>query len=400
MIESTDTDDDIVRKCYEASGRYSEPPPGDRGFALIEILRTCHPALHKTLAKGQSVCNDLFSIYVQRDEMEIVAEMVQLGADVNACDFPEDSFRVIGIAASFASLAMVKWLVEHGAMINVPIYGKPSCNAIVGAVRRNKRDVVEYMIAQGAILNFVNAGGLSPLDYTAPGSEMHEYLRSLGAKPGSELPRDHLPPLPEPPKPANDLGEYLEGQGWGTVRVLPIHQLIASEPAIRILHLSRENSQSQELFTDGMADFVQAIPEGIDPNDGFQRTEICVCIPSEWEINDQTLDDPKIRWALEWLLRIARWPRETGGFLRRSTIFANGDPPTPLAPNTKMSGVIVSAGGLEPWIRADGERIEFMTMGPLYAEEMAFERREGIIALLERMSNVPFIVDIDRPCVV
>ncbi len=56
-------------------------------------------------------------------------------------------------------------------------------------------------------------------------------------------------------------------------------------------------------------------------------------------------------WPIEWLKRIARYPHDNDTWLGGPhTIIANGEPPEPFAPNTKMSCLLLLAVS-ERWPR-------------------------------------------------
>ena len=81
------------------------------------------------------------------------------------------------------------------------------------------------------------------------------------------------------------------------------------------------------------------------------------------------------------------------------TIIANEDPPQPLAPDTRLTSLLLLAE--KSFISRDGRTIQLYRVTPLYTEERDLEIREGIGALLCTFDshNVPFVVDLKRPSV-
>ena len=99
---------------------------------------------------------------------------------------------------------------------------------------------------------------------------------------------------------------------------------------------------------------------------------------------------------------LARFPHEYGTWLGFGHTMPNGDPPEPLADNTRLSGILLMNSLTVPkamWrLEADGKVIEFLAVWPLYPEEQAFKLREGTNALIDRFEQhgVTDLVDLTR----
>ena len=124
-------------------------------------------------------------------------------------------------------------------------------------------------------------------------------------------------------------------------------------------------------------------------------------LPLDWPLTPNALADPRWSWPIEWLRKLARYPREQQTWLGGPTrIFPNGEPPQPLGPNTQMSCFLLMATDSEAgWLaRADGSQVVFFTVFPIYREERDLEVRLGSASLLEifRASKVDLAVNVNR----
>jgi hypothetical protein len=99
---------------------------------------------------------------------------------------------------------------------------------------------------------------------------------------------------------------------------------------------------------------------------------------------------PEHAWPVEWLRRIARYPHENGTWLGGAyAMIANGEPPQPFAPNTKLSCMLAMTEETEfGWLDDPGnKKIAFYTIYPIYVEERDLERSAGVNQLLQLFMN-------------
>ncbi len=330
--------------------------------------------------------------------------LVKYGADLNAPE-PGQDIGVILQAASFGDLEMSVWLLQSGAKLNHLIFGRVGCYPLIRAIVRGKYDHVKLYVEHGAVINFVNDSGFSPLDFAHKNPEIAEYLRSRGAKPGSELPRDHLPKPPEPP---GDIRQYVE-QHFGKTEIFPLREVVPSDPTFDILQFPYKiidvDVPYKGFVTSGMSAAEQFIPDGEKASEGnedddsattpLRRTEIFMVLPPDWPTDEQAMRDKRYRWPFDWLRWLAAWPFENETCLRRTNLISNGEPPTPFAPTTRMCALAV--GTISEWYREDGSVVHFLAMVPIDEKERAFALEHGPEILLPRIGqNISPI----RPCVV
>jgi hypothetical protein len=153
------------------------------------------------------------------------------------------------------------------------------------------------------------------------------------------------------------------------------------------------------LFTEGMSLRPMRVPKGCEE---YRFAELVIYLPRDWPLTARALDDPKYFWPIEWLRHIARYPHEHKTWLGgRSAVIANGDPPEPLAPNTRLACILAVAEESEfGQLRLpSGDVVTFYTLIPIYTEERDLEVKKGIEHLIRlfRKRGVGFIVDINRP---
>ena len=164
----------------------------------------------------------------------------------------------------------------------------------------------------------------------------------------------------------------------------------------------------QILVTEGMSARPMTVPTG---GEAFQFAELELRLPSDWPLTLDAFANPNHYWPIDWLKRIARYPHDNDTWLGGPhTIIANGEPPEPFAPNTKMSCLMLLANPSEfgrwtrPAVARSGDRPEhvarsgdrpqqaeeevvFYDVFGLYTEERELELSEGLPELLHRFQE-------------
>ncbi len=349
------------------------------------------------VAVGSGECRDIdymqYSImsHVKDDSQAIalLSVLAEFGADFNRSHYTQASVGYLQKAVE-RGLAFVRFYVEHGAHVNHDLFGRPASWPLLSAVAANDHEVVRYLVGLGAVVNFVNIHGLSPLDYARPGTDVHAYLLSLGALPGSELPRDHLPKHePEPAEPSrNSARDHLAAWFEG-VTEYPLREIVPGDPPLTLLHVPEWDGGYVALVTDGASAWPMPAPTS-DP-DAVRRAEYAILLPPDWPLTEAAMCEDRYRWPIDWLRQVARWPAESGGYYRKANIVANGDPSEPLGPECPMTCLLVRThgdpDGVGSWKEPDGETVELMILTPLHTAERDFELMHGLAALLDRLNN-------------
>ena len=145
------------------------------------------------------------------------------------------------------------------------------------------------------------------------------------------------------------------------------------------------------LITSGMSDQPMNAPPGAEQ---LKYAELMLCLPSSWRMKEyEVLTDETWRkdWPVLWLKRLAKFPHVFRTWFFWGHSLPNGDPPTPLAPDTRLCGWVL----LEPSLvkeefkvmtRSDGSKTWFVAAVPVYKEEMDVKLTQGTEKLQELFS--------------
>jgi len=139
---------DLIRGCFAADGALTEEAGSGRGFYRPH---TGFPAWRPSAAR-QEVLDEALVWAAKADRVEALPELVARGADVNA-----DPYRGTPLAWSAANgrLATVRWLLDHGAAIDLPgTFGGPGhgerVTALHLAAQSDQVEVVRLLLDRGA----------------------------------------------------------------------------------------------------------------------------------------------------------------------------------------------------------------------------------------------------------
>ncbi len=152
------------------------------------------------------------------------------------------------------------------------------------------------------------------------------------------------------------------------------------------------------LVTSGMSDRPTAAPEP-----ALSYAEVMICLPPDWPLTQESFQDERNYWPLRWLKLLARLPHECNTWLFASHTVPNSDPPCPFAENTKLCCALlftpVLFGPEFPKLEVNADKtVHFLSLIPLYREEMEFKMRKGFEPLLERLdaAGVTELLNIER----
>lgn len=140
------------------------------------------------------------------------------------------------------------------------------------------------------------------------------------------------------------------------------------------------------LVTSGMSDLPMTLPEGVEAP---QYMELMLTLPPGWPIRQEDFQDERNYWPIRLLKTLARLPHKHDTWLGFGHTVPNGDPAEPYASGVGFDGAIVLPPVSAPeefgHLVIDAEKtIVFMTIVPLYPEEMALKLDKGSDALLDR----------------
>ncbi|WP_313178650.1 suppressor of fused domain protein [Stenotrophomonas sp.] len=165
------------------------------------------------------------------------------------------------------------------------------------------------------------------------------------------------------------------------------HEIISDLVHIDV-HVVPANEQFPylRLVTSGMSDLPMTLPEGAP---GSAYMELMVALPADWPISDDAFEDERNYWPVRLLKTLARLPHEYDTWLGFGHTIPNGHPAEPYAPGVGFDGAIVLPPATAPedfgTLQLDDARtIEFMSIVPLYPEEMDLKLKKDAEALLDR----------------
>ncbi|WP_369977722.1 suppressor of fused domain protein [Xanthomonas bundabergensis] len=140
------------------------------------------------------------------------------------------------------------------------------------------------------------------------------------------------------------------------------------------------------LVTSGMSDLPMTLSEGVEAP---RHMELMLSLPADWPLRQQDFEDERHYWPIRLLKTLTRLPHKHATWLGFGHTVPNGDPAEPYAPGVGFDGAIVlppvSAPEAFGELVIDADKtIVFMTIVPLYPEEMALKLKKGSEALLDR----------------
>lgn len=180
------------------------------------------------------------------------------------------------------------------------------------------------------------------------------------------------------------------------------HEVVSDLVHIDVHHVPPdENRNFHTLITSGMSERPMTVPEGAEE---YRFAELMLCLPDDWPVTVEAFQDERNYWPVRLLKVLARLPHEYDTWLGIGhTIPNGGDEPTPYADNTQFCcAMIVPAIPFGKDFRKmkapDGRAINFYSVWPLTADEVAFKLKQGYDDLVDKLLNagVTDVIDINR----
>lgn len=217
------------------------------------------------------------------------------------------------------------------------------------------------------------------------------------------------PNLAPPPRPTyfDDILAHLEPL-LGPVETV-YDELLSDQVHLDVLVFAPTDRRDfWTLVTCGMSTQPMAVPKGMDDPSSCERAELVICLPEDWFGPDleQLARDGKA-WPIEILKFAARFPHLYHTWLWIGHTLATEQPPEPFDPATEFCAFAVAVPlgfPKEKWKMAahDGRSISFLTIIPLYSEELQLALDKGFSALLDLFdeARVNELLDPTRPSLV
>lgn len=159
---------------------------------------------------------------------------------------------------------------------------------------------------------------------------------------------------------------------------------------IDIHHVPASKQQPYNiLVTSGMSDLAMQLPGKIHAP---RHLELMAVLPANWKISQIDFADENWYWPVRQLKFLARFPHKFDSWLGWGHSIPNNEPPEPFADNTRFSAIMLLTSVHTPnafhQLKIDSDTtIQFLSIVPLYKEEMHFKLRNGPNQLLEKFEH-------------
>lgn len=175
------------------------------------------------------------------------------------------------------------------------------------------------------------------------------------------------------------------------------HEFTANGLGVDIQHVPpTKKRKAHTLVTTGMSD--RAMPGG----PGGKYGELVMCLPPDWPMTDDALDDESKAWPIAMLQALGRLPHEQGVSYDFG-LCIDGGAPLQLAAASGFTGILlappVTVADAFWCLDAGGGRvIDFFGVVMLYPEEVVLAKREGVAALAHTLDELKVneLMQLDR----
>jgi len=158
------------------------------------------------------------------------------------------------------------------------------------------------------------------------------------------------------------------------------------------------------LVTSGMSDLPMNVPQELN---GHEYLELMVTLPSFWRMDMESFQDEKWYWPLRLLKGMALFPHKHSTWLGFGHSVPNANPPKSFSRDTHLCGVILLPSVTAPQSFlslkiSPQKRIGFLSLYPLYREELEFKLKAGTDRLGDRLfeAGATDLIDPQRKSVV
>jgi predicted Zn finger-like uncharacterized protein len=171
------------------------------------------------------------------------------------------------------------------------------------------------------------------------------------------------------------------------------HELISDLVHLDVHMVSPTPERNWYTFvTSGMSERPMTVPAEAEASD---YAEMVLCLPPTWQVSEEAFqqDNERYYWPIRWLKTVARLPHEYETWLGPGHTIPNGDPAEPFHETTKMCGWLI----LSPlWFDDefaqlqldDGRSINFLSIIPIYPQEMQLKLSKGLEALADKLGDL------------
>lgn len=350
----------------------------------VEDILEENPELLEAVVTGKSLLN----IAASKNNVPVMAFLVDRGISINL-DLVDVEPAIVS-AADNGCLEAVQWLLMNGADPNGSKHHLPP---LVGAIHSGNVALVKVLLDAGADSDFIwGELSYSPITFANSFGASHDAIKLLLREQacdfqGSSNKSDSTE--------KSELESHLE-QYYGSVRSLSIKLVSGFSLSIYVVdHAGKEPCKI--LVTSGMSEFSMPVPVGAE---GYRYAELMMFLPTDWPLETLTESDTVDSWPVEWLFRLANFPRENNVWLGKSSVFSNGEPSEPVSENASFSAffVLPNPDNSGSFMLSSGKRVQLYSVYPIYSSEKEYEEEYGPAALLKEFerSEVSAIINPSR----
>ena len=180
------------------------------------------------------------------------------------------------------------------------------------------------------------------------------------------------------------------------------HELESDNIAIDIHHVPpTADRECHTLITLGMSD--QPLPAG----SGVAYGELAMCLPADWPMDEEALEQDATAWPLEMLRALGKLPYVHGVAFDFGLCTDNLTLPFAMANDAGFTGVLLAPPVTTPdefWClqAPSGKVVDFFGVVMLYPQELEHARYEGVVSLaraLDQLSVTELLQPGRRPAV-
>lgn len=148
------------------------------------------------------------------------------------------------------------------------------------------------------------------------------------------------------------------------------------------------------LVTAGLSALPMSLPHDHPDRFEWERAELCIALPSWWQMDPTSLHDEEWWWPFRFLRFWARQPHVVPGqWIGPWHSFGNGEPPEPYTKESTLVGAVILPAvffgkAFEGFATIAGEpTIHLLQVVPVTETELAFARSSSIRELAKRLAS-------------
>jgi hypothetical protein len=172
-----------------------------------------------------------------------------------------------------------------------------------------------------------------------------------------------------------------------------LHEIISDTVHVDVYVIAPAKGRNYyTLVTSGMSDRPMSAPPGMEE---FRFAEVAICLPPGWWPSQSDFENENNYWPIRLLKDLARLPHLYDSWLSFGHTIQNGDPSAPYAPGTKLCAALLSPPiwlGIDFGVLkvSDEKTIHFLSVVPIYKEEMTFKLKHSSEELFKNLYDAGF----------